>query len=391
MRFRPEVANVAESPLVQIATVAETMPGSIKLCYGESDIPTPEFICRAACDAMRAGHTFYTHTAGYPELRDAIAKKVFDLHGVTYRSSEVMATVGASMAIYTAIRACVGPGDNAVILSPAYAIFSNAVILAGGEPRPVPLMRAGKRFCLDVDRVRRAIDRGTRMLVVNSPSNPTGWMSTADEQQALYELAERHDLMILSDEVYERLVFDRLVAPTFANVAVNKNRLIVVNSFSKTYNMTGWRLGWAQSTERTIRLMYKAAEFMSSNAAAMVQQAGIVALRDGEQYVHELREHYARRRTLVVDALSSIPRVTLPDPEGAFYAFMRIDGLTDSATFAADLLRETGVALAPGVGFGEAGQGYIRLCFAARDKALSEALARFRTFMSDRGDRYLPA
>ena len=391
MRFRPEVANVAESPLVQIATVAESMPGSIKLCYGESDIPTPEFICRAACDAMRAGHTFYTHTAGYPELRDAIAKKVFELHGVTYRSSEVMTTVGASMAIFTAIRACVGPGDNAVILSPAYAIFSNAVIMAGGEPRPVPLMRAGKRFSLDVDRVRRAIDRGTRMLVVNSPSNPTGWVSTTDEQQALYELAEQHDLMILSDEVYERLVFDRPVAPTFANVAVNKNRLIVVNSFSKTYNMTGWRLGWAQSTERTIRLMYKAAEFMSSNAAAMVQQGGIVALRDGEQYVHELRQHYARRRALVVDALSSIPRVTLPDPEGAFYAFMRIDGLRDSAAFATDLLRETGVALAPGIGFGEAGQGYIRLCFAARDKALSEALARFRTFMSDHGDRYLPA
>jgi aspartate aminotransferase len=391
MRFRSEVVNVAESPLVQIATTAESMPGSIKLCYGESDIPTPEFICRAACDAMRAGHTFYTHTAGYPELRDTIARKIYDLHAVTYRSTEIMATVGASMAIFTAIRACVGQGENAVVISPAYAIFPNATIIAGGEPRAVPLGRDGKRFCLDVDRVRRAIDRDTRMLIVNSPSNPTGWVSTIDEQRALYELAERHDLMILSDEVYERFAFDRPIAPSFANVAMNKNRLIVVNSFSKTYNMTGWRLGWAQSTERTIRLMYKAAEFMSSNPAAMVQQAGIVALRDGEPYVRELQQHYARRRTQVVDALSSIPGVTLPDPQGAFYAFMQIDGVTDSTAFAAEVLRETGVALAPGVGFGRSGEGYIRLCFAARETTLSDALARFRTFMSQRGERYLPA
>ncbi|HTE46182.1 MAG TPA: pyridoxal phosphate-dependent aminotransferase [Gemmatimonadaceae bacterium] len=391
MHFRPEVVNVAESPLVQIATAAEQMPGSIKLCYGESDIPTPEFICRAAADALRAGHTFYTHTAGYPELREAIAAKVGELHGVTCRPSQVMATVGASMAIFTAIRACVGPGDNAVIISPAYAIFSNAVVLAGAEPRNVPLARDGSRFRLDMDRVKRAIDGGTRMLIVNSPSNPTGWVSTVEEQRMLAELAERHDLMILSDEVYERLVFDQPIAPSFARISDVRDRLIVVNSFSKTYNMTGWRLGWAQASEPTIRLMYKAAEFMTSNASAMVQQAGIVALRDGEAYVRELREDYARRRTLVVDALSSIPRVSLSDPQGAFYAFFKIDGLTDSAAFAGDILRECGVALAPGAGFGEGGEGYIRLCFAASESTLSNALARFRTFMVERGDRYLAA
>lgn len=390
MHFRPEVIGVAESPLVQIATAAERMPGSIKLCYGESDTPTPEFICRAAADAMRAGHTFYTHTAGYPELREAIAAKVFELHGATYEPSQVMATVGASMAIFTAIRACVGPGDNAVIISPAYAIFTNAVVLAGGEPRAVPLTRDGARFRLDVDRVKRAIDGGTRMLVVNSPSNPTGWMSTVEDQQALAELAERHDLMILSDEVYERLVFDRPIAPSFARIPQARDRLIVVNSFSKTYNMTGWRLGWAQAGEQTIRLMYKAAEFMTSNATAMVQQAGIVALRDGEAYIEQLRRDYAARRTLVIDALSSISRLSLSDPEGAFYAFFRIDGLADSTSFAGDILRETGVALAPGAGFGEGGEGYIRLCFAASEDTLSNALARFRTFMLERSQRYLP-
>jgi aspartate/methionine/tyrosine aminotransferase len=388
-RFRPEMLGVVESPLVQIATVAEGMPGALKLCYGESDMPTPEFICRAAYDASLAGHTFYTHTAGSPALREAIAAKVFELHGVTYRPSEVMSTVGASMAIFLAIRACVGTSDNAIVIAPAYPIFTNAVTITGGEPRAVPLTLDGHRFRLDIDRVRAAIDRGTRMVIVNSPSNPTGWMMTVDEQRALFELAERHDLVILADEVYERLVFDAPIAPSFASIAANagtanQDRLLVVNSFSKTYNMTGWRLGWAQGSERMIRLMYKAAEFMTSNAAAMVQQAGIVALRDGEPYVHGMREHYAKRRTQVLKALTAIPGVSVPDPEGAFYAFPRIAGLDDSTAFTADLLRQTGVALAPGVAFGRDGEGFVRMCFAATEQTLTEALTRFRDFMVDR-------
>ncbi len=370
--------------MVQIATAAERMPGSLKLCYGESDLPTPAFICEAAHDASRAGHTFYTHTAGYAELREAIATKVHELHGVTYRASEIMSTVGASMAIYAAIRAFVGPGDNAVIITPAYAIFSNGVIMAGGEPRPASLAREGRRFRLDLDRVGAAIDGQTRMLIVNSPSNPTGWVMTVAEQEALAALAERHDLVILSDEVYERLVYDLPIAPSFARVVHDKDRLVVVNSFSKTYNMTGWRLGWAQSSERTIKTMYQAVEFMTSNATAMVQQAGIVALRDGEPYVRELREHYGRRRSQVMAALSTLPGVSLPEPQGAFYAFPRIEGLADSTAFTANLVRDTGLALAPGVGFGSEGKGYVRLCFASSEATITDALARFQAFMATR-------
>ncbi len=384
MRLRSEVLNVVESPLVQIATMAERTPGALKLCYGESDVPTPDFICRAADEAIRAGHTCYTHTAGCAELRETIAAKVFDLHRVTYRPSEVMSTVGASMAIFLAIRACIGPGDNALVISPTYAIFTNGVILAGGEPRAVPLTRDSQRFRLDVDRVRDAIDERTRLIVVNSPSNPTGWVMSVDEQRALSELAERHDLMILADEVYERIVFDAPVAPSFARVVDDSARLIVVNSFSKTYNMTGWRLGWAQASERLIRLMYTAAEFITSNPAAMVQQAGIAALRDGDPYVDGLRAHYAKRRAQVLDALADVPGVSVPEPEGAFYAFPQIAGLHDSAAFTADLLRHTGVALAPGVAFGAAGEGYVRLCFAATETMLTDALARLRQYLIDR-------
>ena len=385
MKLREEILNVAESPMVQIATIAESMPGSLKLCYGESDMPTPAFICRAADEAMRAGHTFYTHTAGYRELREAIASKITELHQVRYDVPEIMATVGGTMAIYAAIRALVGRGDNAVIVSPAYAIFSNAVIMSGGEPRPAPLARRGDRFVLDLDRVREAIDADTRLIVVNSPSNPTGWVITEDEQRALAEIAERHDVVILADEVYERLVYDgRAIAPSFARVVTNRDRLIVINSFSKTYNMTGWRLGWAQTSARTITAMYKAAEFMTSNPAAMVQQAGIAALRDGEPYVAELREHYRQRRDQVTATLSNLPGVSLPDPQGAFYAFPKFDDSTDSAAFTAALLRDTGLALAPGVGFGRDGEGYIRVCFASTEATISDALARLKKYVMSR-------
>jgi aspartate/methionine/tyrosine aminotransferase len=218
-----------------------------------------------------------------------------------------------------------------------------------------------------------------------------------DEQRALAEIAERHDLVILADEVYERLVYDlpsealakeggRIVAPSFARIDANRDRLIVVNSFSKTYNMTGWRLGWAQTSARTIKAMYKAVEFMTSNPAAMVQQAGIVALRDGENFIGELRENYRRRRDQVKAALTAIPGVSLPDPQGAFYAFPKFDAITDSTAFTAALVRETGVALAPGVGFGRDGEGYIRVCFASTEATIGEALSRLAKFvMTNRG------
>ena len=374
--MRPELSTVVESPLVRIATAAEAMAGSIKLCYGESDLPTADFICRAADEAARAGHTFYTHTAGAPELREAIAGKIRELQGVSYRPPEVMATVGGTMAIHVALRALVGRGDNAVIVSPAYAIYVNSVAMSGGESRQVPLAMSSGRFLLDLDRVERAIDANTKVLVVNSPSNPTGWVMTDDEQRGLAALASRHGVVVLSDEVYERLTFDKPIAPSMAQWIDDKERLIVVNSFSKTYNMTGWRLGWAQASESIIRTLYKAAEFITSNPASMVQQAGIVALRDGEAYVHDVRAHYGARRAQVMAALRTVPGVIVPEPLGAFYAFPQLEGVTDSATFAAELLRETGVAVAPGAAFGPSGEGSIRLCFAAREATIAEALRR---------------
>ena len=376
--IRRELLAVPESPLVQIATLAESMPGSIKLCYGESDLPTPAFITEAAHRAALDGHTFYTHTAGYRELRETIANKVHALHGVAYDESEIMVTVGASMAIFAAIRACVGPGDNAVIISPAYAIYANGVTMCGAEPRLVPLVRSDAGFALDADRVRRAVNGDTRMLIVNSPSNPTGWMLSDEEQRAIGALADEFDLRILADEVYERLTYDAPIAPSFARVLESQERLVVANSFSKTYCMTGWRLGWAQSSPALIRAMATGVEFMTSNASAPVQQAGIVALRDGEAHVADLRAHLAARRTQVVESLSAIDGVRVHPPSGGIFAFFTIEGVTDSASFALDLLRQTGVALAPGSAFGPGGESHLRLCFASSEATIAESLGRLR-------------
>ena len=376
--IRRELTDVPESPLVQIATLAESMPGAIKLCYGESDLPTPAFIVEAAHQAAVEGHTFYTHTAGYRELRAAISAKVHELHGVAYDETEIMTSVGASMAIYAAIRACIGTGDNAIIVTPAYAIYANGVTMCGGEPRFAPLSRTNDGYRLDIDRLDAAIDAHTKMLIVNSPSNPTGFMLSIDEQRQLAALAERRGLRILADEVYERITYGTSVAPSFARVVENKETLIVANGFSKTYCMTGWRLGWAQSSAETIRAMTTGVEFMTSNASAPVQRAGIIALRDGEGFVAELRSHFAARRRQVVEALSEIDGVRVAAPSGSFFAFFTVDGVSDSAAFALQLLRERGVALAPGSAFGPGGESALRLCFASTERIIEESLDRLR-------------
>jgi aspartate/methionine/tyrosine aminotransferase len=381
MKYRPEVVDVQESPMIQIAALAGTLPDVIQLCYGESDAPTPEFICRAAYEASLAGHTGYTHTSGSEDFRAAIAAKFHALQGIECRPSQVVGTVGASAAIFVAARTCVGPGDNAVVIAPTYAIFATNVAMSGGEPRLVPLARDGQRFRLDLDRVRAAIDKNTRMLIVNSPSNPTGWVISAEEQRELVELARRHDLVILSDEVYERLSFDQPVAPSIARFDPKLEHVLVVNSLSKTYNMTGWRLGWAIGNEQLIGLITKAAEFITSNAPTPTQQAAIVALRDGEDYVRQIREEYRQRRDFVMRELNSIPGVSLPIPGGAFYAFPQIEGLRDSTALARQLVSDARVAMTPGVAFGPSGEGYIRLCFAASEKTLRPAMERFKAFM----------
>ena len=381
MHFSRPAVEAKDSLIRVIGNLAQEVQEPYKLYFGESDLQTPEFICQAAERAMREGHTFYTPTAGYMELREAIAQKVEDVHGAHYEPQEVICTAGGVMAIAHAMRALVNRGDNVVIVEPFWPVFPSIVTLLSAEARYVALDRNEDGFVLDLNRVRDVVDDHTRMLIVNSPSNPTGWIISDTEQRALLSLAEEHDFVILSDEVYDRIVFDRPHAQSFASVAPDHEHLVVINSFSKTYNMTGWRLGYALSNAPLTKLMAKMQEFVVSNAPAMVQRAGIVALRDGEPYVREIRERYLRQRALTLEKLRSIQNVSVPEPMGGFYAFPQIEGLKDSLSFAKKLLLETRVGMVPGIAFGEAGNGYLRMCFAASESVLEPALDRFKEFV----------
>ena len=381
MHYSQEALAAKDSKIRQISALAEQVDKPYKLWFGESDQSTPEFICRAAYEAALAGHTFYTPTAGVMPLREAIAKKFHEVHGIEYKPTEVMCSGGGVGAIFYSIRAHVSPGDNVLIMTPGWPVTSSIVAGLGGEAREIPMVETKTGFALDIDRIRKAIDSRTRMLAMCSPSNPTGWVITREEQKAVWALAVKHDFVILSDEVYDRIVFDGPCAPTFAEAATDKDHLIVVNSFSKTYNMTGWRLGYALTSENTVKLMAKIAELVLGNPPAPIQHAAITALRDGEPYVKEIRERYAQNRKLTLERLQQMPNVWVPSVSGAFYAFPKIHGLRDSMEFAKKLLLETRVGMAPGSAFGEAGEGYMRLCFATSESILNPALDRFEDFI----------
>ena len=381
MHLSKQALGAKDSLIREMSVVARQVENPYKLYFGESDMATPEFICRAAYDALREGHTFYTPTPGYDDLREAIAAKFLEVHGVEYKPTEVVCAGGAVMAIFLTIRSLIDPGDNVVIVEPTWPVFASIVTLMGAESRTVPLAEGKDGFILDQDRVRDAVDRRTRMLIINSPGNPTGWVISREEQEALWNLALEHDFVILADEVYDRIIFDRPAAPTFAAVATDHDHVVVINSFSKTYNMTGWRLGYALANEQLVDLMAKLEEFVVSNPPAMAQRAAIVALRDGEPYVQEIRKKYARRRQVAVDKLKAIPQVTLLDPVGGFYAFPKLEGLHDSLSFAKKLLLEARVGMAPGIAFGQSGEGYMRMCFAVSEEILVPALDNFKTFI----------
>ena len=374
MKYSEPAVRASESTLIQVAMLADRVDATHRLYYGEPDLPTPDFICEAATEAMNAGHLYYTPTAGYAELKEAIAEHTNQLHGVRYKPSEVVTTVGAGMAIFLVIAASVEPGDNVVIVAPAFSVFASTVQLFDGEVRQVPLALDGDRFRLDMDAVQAAVDDRTKLVVVNSPSNPTGWVITEEEQRSLWALVVERDILLVSDEVYERIVFDSAVAPSFSRIATDREHLLVINSFSKTYNMTGWRLGYGVGDERLIGLMAKVEEFIISSPPAMIQQAGIAALRHGEDHIQRMQEQYRTRRELVLGKLSGMPGLTIPQPDGAFYVFPKVEGLEDSMGFSRRLMEETGVGVAPGSAFGPHGEGHIRICFANTPERLDEAL-----------------
>lgn len=381
---RRAIAELPASKIREVATLgmvaarADTIP----LWFGEPDLPTPDFINRAAARALAEGHTFYTLNRGIPELREEIARYMSRLHGRAFASDRITVTASAMNAIALLVQTLVDHGDNAVLLAPVWPNIAASVGIMGGEARQVALAETGTGWRLDLDRLFDAVDERTRLVFVNSPSNPTGWMMTADEQRALLDFCRERGLWVVADEVYDRIVYDRVHAPSLLDVGEPEDLVLRINSFSKSWCMTGWRLGWITAPAAFGPVLEKMNEFNVASAASMAQHAGIVALREGEAFVRETVARYGRARDLVFQRLAAMPRVRLVRPEAAFYAFFAVEGMDDSLAFAKRLLADTGVGLAPGAAFGPGGEGRLRLCYAATPATLSEAMDRLQPALS---------
>jgi aspartate/methionine/tyrosine aminotransferase len=383
---------VPHSRVRELAEIAMGMDGVFKLYFGESDLPTPAFIKQAAEEAMAQGFTYYTENAGLPSLREAIARYTHRLHGVEIDpSSEINVTASGVQALSVSLRCLVDPGDEALVLTPAWpnsaAILRMSHAIVKEMPQPfVSQATQGHRYGIDFEALEAAVTPRTRVLLYTSPSNPLGWVATAQDQERLLDFARRHHLWLVADEVYERLYFGGAsVVPSILRLCTRDDAVIVVQSFSKAWCMTGWRLGWLTARRDLIARVSRLNEFMVSCPVAFVQKAGEAALEHGEPAVSELMTRLRENRELCLAALAAIPGVTVPEPDGAFYLFPRFSAASDSLAFCKRLLRETKVGLAPGAGFGAGGEGSVRLCYASGKEILEPAVALLGRYLRESG------
>ncbi len=348
----------------------------IPLWFGEPDQPTPEFIRDAAKASLDRGRTFYSENQGIPTLRAAIAAYLSRLMKTTVGVDRVTATVSGMSAIMITMEALIEPGDNVVMHSPLWPNCLESVRVMGGEIRTLPLTMGDGAWNIDLDRLFSLVDDKTKAILVNSPNNPTGFMLTRAQQHAILDFCRARGIWLLADEVYDRIVFERTYAPSFLQIATPDDALIVFNSFSKSWCMTGWRIGWLVAPAELGPVLGKLIEFNFSCAPMFVQDAAVVAVEKGEDFIRAAAQRYKRGHDLVYQRLNAMDRVRVVPTQGGFYSFFAVDGMTDSFAFARKLVAEGKVGLAPGIAFGDGGEGYLRLCFANEAATLSTALDR---------------
>jgi aspartate/methionine/tyrosine aminotransferase len=375
---RAAVRALAASKIRELYNEGVGKHGILPFWVGEPDEPTPEFIRRAGAESIAAGEVFYTHNLGIPELRDALAAYVSKLHG-QISSDQIVVTSAGVNALMLASQLLVDPGDRVVEVVPLWPNLQEIPKILGASVATVPLAFSREGWKLDLDRLIDALRPGTRALYLNSPNNPTGWVISRDEQRAVLEHCRRHGIWIFADDAYERLYFgEGGVAPSFLDLTEEGDRVLSANTFSKSWLMTGWRLGWLVVPPALTADLGKLVEYNTSCAPVFVQRAGIAALREGEPVIARTVERFRRARDFLVKELLTIQQARVAVPEGAMYAFFRIDGMTDSLAFCKRLVREQGLGLAPGAAFGPEGEGYVRWCFAASQDRLADGVARLR-------------
>ena len=382
--MRNTVQNLEESKIREVANAGMGRSDVLAFWFGESDEVTPQFIRDAAIESLAKGETFYAHNLGLPELREAVSQYTSALHPKV-ASNRIAITSGGVNALMLAVQALVDAGDEVVAVTPVWPNLTAQPLIMGARLKRVSLKPAGGAWALDLQALLDAVTPATKLLIVNAPNNPTGWTLSRPEQEAILAHCRRTGTWILADEVYERLYYEvtpNRCAPSFLDIASPDDRLVVAHSFSKSFLMTGWRLGWLVMPADMTHHMGKLIEFNTSCASVFTQRAGVVAIERTEDVTPRVVGHLKACRDTLVPLLQALPQVQVELAKGGMYAFFKLDGHTDSLETAKRLVAEAGLGLAPGNAFAPEAQGWLRWCFASKDLSrLDEGVRRLKGWL----------
>ena len=383
--MRQAILDLQASRIRDVANAGLGRSDVLAFWFGESDEVSPDFIRQAAIDSLQRGETFYAHNLGLPELRQAIAAEMQQRHGAGIGVERIAVTSGGVNALMLAMQALLNPGEQVVVVTPVWPNLTSQPVILGADLRTVCLEPQDGRWTLPMEKLLAAVTTQTRLLVVNSPNNPTGWTLSRAEQQILLDHCRRTGTWILSDEVYENLYYlptENRCAPSFLDIAAPQDRLVVAHSFSKSFLMTGWRLGWLVMPADMTEHMGKLIEFNTSCASVFVQRAGVAAMHGAAGVVPGVVAQMQACRDRLFAELSTIPGLELAVPDGGMYAFFRLPGHTDDVLTAKRLVAEAGLGLAPGSAFAPEAQGWLRWCFASKDHdRLGQGAERLRGWL----------
>jgi aspartate aminotransferase len=378
---RAGIEALEDSPILAIFREGFRVPGIIPMWAGEPDVPTPAFICDAASQALAQGRTFYSDNRGTPATREAIRGYHNRVFGVAISDDRVAFTYSGMNAVMLVAQALVTTGDNAIAITPCWPNVCRALQINGATVREVAMSHGPDGWALDLADVFAATDARTRVIYIASPGNPTGWMIERAQAQELLDFARARGIAILSDEVYHRIVYDRPAAFSFLEIAQPDDPLFVINSFSKSWAMTGWRIGWLVYPSGCTGTFEKLIQFNTSGGLEFMQAAAITAIEHGEEFVAGFVQHCRTGRDIVSSRLAAMPRVhAIPSP-GAFYAMFAVDGVTDTLEFCRRAVHEARIGMAPGTSFGRGSEQLVRLCYAKSPALLHEAMDRLDAFV----------
>jgi aspartate/methionine/tyrosine aminotransferase len=380
--LRPEAAAAPPSGIVEVANYGRTREGLIPLWAGEGDEPTPAFITEAATRSLVAGETFYTWQRGIPDLRDALARYHTRLFGKAFDREQFYVTGSGMQAIQVACTMTLGPGDECLVPTPAWPNAAACVGIRGARAVDVPMSLGNRGWTLDLQRLFEAATPRTRAIFLNTPSNPTGWTATREELAEILGFARQRGLWIIADEIYTRFFYDGPRAPSLVDIMEPDDRILFVNTMSKNWAMTGWRLGWVMAPPSLGQTIENMVQYSTSGVPVFLQRGAIAALDRGEAFVEHVVARARKGRQIVCDGLAATGKVRFVPPQGAFYLFFAIDGHEDVRQLGLKLVDEANIGLAPGTAFGAAGAGYMRLCFLRSPEQLTEATRRLVAWLT---------